>query len=212
MCSSDLYSLPKKQIANGVIDTYIHVVEQYLTFDNKASVQDYWAEGILKTLLNIAPKLMENQQDYDNCANFMYSATMALNGFISMGVVPDWATHMIGPEITALHGLDHGVTLAIVYPGVISVMRDDKRAKLLQYAERVFNITDGTEDEKIDKAIEMTADFFSSLGVKIKLSDYNIGDDTIEEIATRFRERNFILGENGNITPDKVKEILNSVK
>ena len=207
-----IYSLPKKQIANGVIDTYIHVVEQYLTYDNKAEVQDYWAEGILKTLLDVAPKLMANQTDYDSCANFMYSATMALNGFIAMGVVTDWATHMIGQELTALHGLDHGVTLAIVYPGVANVMKDDKRAKLTQYAERVFNITEGTDDEKIEKALSMTADFFKSLGVKIRLSDYNIGDDTIEEVARRFADKNFILGEKRNITPDKIREILRFVK
>ncbi len=207
-----LYSLPKKQIANGVIDTFVHVVEQYVTFDNKAYIQDYWAEGILKTLVEIGPKLIADQHDYDNCANFMYAATMALNGFIVMGVAQDWATHMIGQEITALHGLDHGVTLAIVYPGVISVMREDKREKLLQYGERVFGITQGSEDERIDQTIAATADFFRSLGVAIRLSDYNIGDDTIEEIANRFDARRFMLGEKGNITPDKVREILHTVK
>ena len=166
-----LYSLPKKQVANGLIDTFVHVVEQYMTFDNKAYVQDYWAEGILKTLVEIAPKLMANQEDYDNCANFMYAATMALNGFIVMGVAEDWATHMIGQEITALHGLDHGVTLALVYPGVISVMREDKKEKLLQYGERVFGITEGTVDERVEKAIQATESFFNSLGVKTRLSD-----------------------------------------
>ena len=207
-----IYSLPKKQIANGIIDTYIHVVEQYLTYDKHASVQDYWAEGILKTLLTIAPKLIENQHDYDACANFMYSATMGLNGFIAMGVATDWATHMIGQELTALHGLDHGVTLAIVYPGVVTVMKADKRDKLIQYAERVFNITTGSDDEKIDQAIAQTAAFFESLGVKIRLSDYNIGDDTIEEIVDRFAKKGYGLGEKGNITPDKIREILIQVK
>ena len=207
-----LYSLPKKQVANGLIDTFVHVVEQYMTFDNKAYVQDYWAEGILKTLVEIAPKLMANQEDYDNCANFMYAATMALNGFIVMGVAEDWATHMIGQEITALHGLDHGVTLALVYPGVISVMREDKKEKLLQYGERVFGITEGTVDERVEKAIQATESFFNSLGVKTRLSDYNIGEDTINEIAERFAAKNFVLGEKRNITPDKIREILHHVK
>ena len=207
-----IYSLPKRQIANGVIDTYVHVLEQYLTFDNHASIQDYWAEGILKTLLDIAPKLMENQTDYDTCANFMYAATMGLNGFISMGVDTDWATHMIGQELTALYGLDHGVTLAIVYPGVASVMREDKREKLIQYAERVFHIIDGTDDEKIDRAIAATENFFRSLGVRTRLTDYAIGDDTIVEIVRRLTERNHPLGERVNITPDKIEEILNKVK
>lgn len=207
-----IYSLPKKQIANGIIDTYVHTVEQYLTFDNKALIQDYWAEGILKTLIELAPRLMENQHDYDTCANFMYAATMALNGFISMGVAQDWATHMIGQELTALHGLDHGVTLAIVYPGVASVMRKEKREKLLQYAERVFHITEGTDDEKIDRAIAATEDFYRSLGVMTRLSDYHIGDETIAEIKKRFTQRGSLLGERGNITPEMVEEILYKVK
>ncbi len=207
-----LYSLPQKQVANGVIDTFIHVLEQYVTFDNQAYVQDYWAEGILKTLVNIAPKLMENQHDYDNCSNFMYAATMALNGFIAMGVAQDWATHMIGQELTALHGLDHGVTLAIVYPGVASVMREDKREKLLQYGERVFGINQGSDDERIEQVIVATEKFFRSLGVGTRLSDYGIGEETINEIARRFEERKFMLGEKGNITPDIVKEILHHVK
>ena len=207
-----IYSLPKRQIANGIIDNYVHVLEQYLTFDNQASIQDYWAEGILKTLLDVAPKLMEYQTDYDTCANFMYAATMGLNGFISMGVATDWATHMIGQELTALHGLDHGVTLAIVYPGVARAMREDKREKLLQYAERVFNITEGTDDEKIDLAIIATENFYRSLGVKIRLSEYHIGNDTIAEIVKRFTERNYPLGERANITPEKIEEILINVK
>ncbi len=207
-----LYSLPKHQLANGIIDSFVHVVEQYITFDNKAYIQDYWAEGILKTLIEVAPKLMDNQEDYDSCSNFMYAATMALNGFITMGVAEDWATHMIGQELTALHGLDHGVTLAIVYPGVIKVMKADKREKLLQYGERVFGITTGTEDERIDKTISATEEFFKSLGVKIKLSDYNIGNETIEEVAHRFGERGYNLGERGKITPEVIKQILNEVR
>lgn len=207
-----IYSLPPKQLANGVIDSYVHVMEQYLTFDNHASVQAYWAEGILKTLLSVAPGLMQNQTDYDTCANFMYSATMALNGFISMGVAQDWATHQIGQELTALHGLDHGVTLAIVYPGLLRVMREQKREMLLQYADRVFGITHGTDDEKVDKAIARTESFFQSLGVKTRLCDYNIGDDTIAEIVTRFIARQVALGEKGNINAAKVEEILREVK
>lgn len=207
-----IYSLPPKQLANGVIDSYVHVMEQYLTFDNHASVQAYWAEGILKTLLSVAPGLMRNQTDYDTCANFMYSATMALNGFISMGVAQDWATHQIGQELTALHGLDHGVTLAIVYPGLLRVMREQKREMLLQYADRVFGITQGTDDEKVDQAIARTESFFQSLGVKTRLCDYNIGDDTIAEIVTRFTARQVALGEKGNINAAKVEEILREVK
>ncbi|CDN31551.1 NADH-dependent butanol dehydrogenase A [Mucinivorans hirudinis] len=207
-----IYSLPAKQVANGIIDTFAHTLEQYLTFDNKALIQDYWAEGILKTLIEIAPKLMENQQDYDTCANFMYAATMGLNGFIAMGVAQDWATHMIGHELTALHGLDHGVTLAIVHPGVMSVMREAKWTKLVQYAERVFGITKGTDLEKIEGAINATEQFYRSLGVATRLGEHNIGEATIAEIVRRFTERGALLGEGGIVTPEKVGEILNRVK
>lgn len=207
-----IYSLPQKQIANGIIDTYVHVVEQYITFNNSALVQSYWAEGILKTLIEVAPKLMENQTNYDTCSNFMYSATMALNGFIAMGVPQDWATHMIGQELTALHGLDHGVTLAIVYPGVLRVMREQKSEMLLQYAERVWGIKDGSKDDKIDKAIAATESFFQSLGVGTHLADYNISDETITQVSERFSNKKMLLGERGNITPLKVEEILTNVK
>lgn len=155
---------------------------------------------------------MENQTNYDTCSNFMYSATMALNGFIAMGVPQDWATHMIGQELTALHGLDHGVTLAIVYPGVLRVMREQKREMLVQYAERVWNINNVSDDEKIDKAIAATESFFQSLGVGTHLTDYNIGDETITQVSARFSDRKMLLGERGNITPLKVEEILANVK
>lgn len=205
-------SLPRKQLANGLIDSYVHVMEQYLTFDSHASVQTYWAEGILKTLLETAPRLMEDQTDYDTCANFMYSAAMALNGFISMGVPQDWATHQIGQELTALHGLDHGVTLAIVYPGLLRVMREQKKDRLLRYAHCVLDISLRSEKDKIDYAIACTESFFQSLGVKTRLGDYNIGQDTIAEIVRRFTARQVLLGEKGNIDPGRVEEILNEVR
>lgn len=205
-----IYSLPKKQVANGIIDTFAHTLEQYLTFDNKAMVMDRWAEGLLQTLIELAPKLEANQQDYDACANFMLTATMGLNGFIAMGVAQDWATHMIGHEITALHGLDHGVTLAIVHPGVMSVMRQEKREKLIQYAERVWGIS-GSDEQKIEGAIEATEKFYRSLGVKTRLSEHGIGEETITEIVKRFTERGWNVGENGIVTPEKVELILRKV-
>lgn len=207
-----VYSLPKKQIANGIIDTYIHVVEQYITFDNSGLVQAYWAEGILKTLIELAPKLMEDSTDYDTCANFMYAATMALNGFIAMGVAQDWSTHLIGQELTAFHGLDHGVTLAIVYPGVLKVMREQKKQRILQYGERVFNIREGSDDERIDKAIAKTEAFFQSLGVKTHLSDYGIGDETIVAIAQRFADKNILLGERRDMTPSVIQSVLEATR
>lgn len=205
------YSLPKRQIINGIVDSFAHTLEQYLTSDNQAMVMDRWAEGLLLTLRELSPKLVEKQTDYDTMANFMLTATMALNGFIAMGVPQDWATHMIGHELTALHGIDHGVTLAIVYPGVMSVMRDSKHDKLVQYAERVWGITEGTDDDKINRAIELTEKYFRSLGMKTRLSEWGVTTETIDEIVTRFTQRGWKLGENQSITPEIVGEILHRV-
>lgn len=206
------YSLPIEQISAGIADTFIHILEQYLTTTNQSMVMDRFAEGLLLTLIELAPQLMKNHKEYDTMANFMLTATMGLNGFISMGVKQDWATHMIGHELTALAGITHGVSLAIVGPALMQVMRDDKREKLLQYAERVWKITGENKEHVIDKAINHTADFYRSIGIKTRLSEHNVGDDIINEIVERFRKRNTILGENRNINADKVLQILNLCK
>ena len=204
-----VYSLPKRQVANGIVDTFIHTTEQYLTTAGSPMVMDRFAEGVLLTLIDIAPRLLaDGERAYDDCANFMMAATMGLNGFLAMGVDEDWATHMIGHELTALHGLDHGVTLAIVWPGTMRVMRREKEAKLLQYAARVWGITEGSTEEVIDSAIAATEAFFQSLGVKTRLGDYGIGEATVAEIRRRFDERKWNLGENGIVTPDKAEAIL----
>lgn len=203
-----VYSLPEKQVANGIIDTFAHILEQYLTKCENAMVMDKWAEGLLTTLIELAPQLMKDQRDYDACANFMLTATMGLNGFIAMGVTQDWATHMIGHELTALHGLDHGVTLAIVHPGIMRVMKEEKRGKLLRYAGKVWGLTQGSEDERIAAAIAATESFYNSLGVKTRLSEYGIGEDTIREIVRRFTERGWNVGEDGIVTPQKAEEVL----
>ena len=203
-----LYSLPSKQIACGIADSFVHVMEQYLVDKNNSPLMDRWAEGVLSTLIEVAPKVLENQGDYVEMSNFMLSATMALNGFINMGVYSDWATHLIGHEITAIAGLIHAETLVIVQPALLRVMRNEKRNKLLQYAERVWNITEINDDDKIVRVIEKTEEFYQSLGLKTKLSQYGLGDDLCDEIVRRFRENGVRLGENGSITADTVKVIL----
>lgn len=200
------YSLPQFQVACGVVDTFIHVVEQYLTIPVGPKLMDRWAEGILQTLVEIAPGLRKENPDYETRSEFMLSATMGLNGFIAMGAAEDWATHMIGHELTALHGLTHGVTLAIVYPAVLRVMKEQKSAKLLQYGKRVWGV------DNIDSAIEKTENFFREMGLPTRLSEINVGDETISEISRRFAKRNVVLGECGNITPEVVTQILNSAK
>lgn len=203
------FSLPPRQVSNGIVDAFTHVMEQYLTYPVNAPLQDRMAESILQTLIEEGPKTLLDLRDYESRANVMWCATMALNGLIGVGVPQDWATHMIGHELTALHGLDHAQTLAIVLPNMLTIKRDRKREKLLQYAERVWGLVDGDEDVRIDRAIQKTRDFFESVGVHTKLSDYGVGLDVIPLITDRFEKRGFVaLGEHQDVTPKVVEQIL----
>ena len=206
------FTLPDFQIACGIADTFVHVMEQYMTSPGQSRLMDRWAESILASLIEIAPKIKENKKNYDLMADFMLCATMALNGFISMGVNNDWATHMIGHELTALHGLTHGATLVIVLPGTLRVLAAKKQGKLLQYGERIWGITSGTTEERVALAIQKTEDFFRSLGLHTRLSEENIGDTTIDEITRRFTERNVAFGEDRDVTAQVAREILISCK
>lgn len=206
------YSLPRKQVANGLADTYCHVLEQYLTGTTNGRVNDRFAEALLVNIIELTPQLMIAHDNYDAMCDFMMTATMGLNGFIAMGATEDWATHLIGHELTAMCGLDHGVTLSIVGPALMNVMRDAKRAKLLQYGERVWGVEEGTDDQRIDTTISLTRKLYESMGIKTHLSDYSIGQDVIDEIVNRFRTRNAKLGENGIVTPDLIAKILEQAK
>lgn len=203
-----VFSLPQKQIENGIVDAFVHVMEQYLTFNVNSPVQDRFAESILTTLIEEGPKVLANQKDYEAAANFMWSATMALNGIIATGVPQDWATHMIGHELTALHGIDHGRTLAIVLPGMMHVKRENKKDKIIQYGERIWGINTGNDDEKIDATIAKTIEFFESVNVPTTLPDYNVPAKTIEVITERFKKRGTKLGEKADIDYKQVEEIL----
>lgn len=203
-----IFSLPDRQVANGVVDAFVHVMEQYLTFPVNAPLQDRMAEGILLTLIEEGPKVLENRTDYDAAANFMWSATMALNGLIGQGVPQDWATHGIGHELTAFHGIDHARTLAIVLPGVMNIRRKSKEEKILQYGERIWQITEGTIDERIDRTIASTVRFFEKMGTPTTLSYYGVTDSTIEKIEKRFAQRNTLLGEKRDIDCKVTRAIL----
>ncbi len=202
------FSLPPYQISCGLADIFVHVVEQYMTTPGQSRVMDRWAEGILQTLIEIAPMIKQNQHDYDLMADYMLSATLALNGFISMGVTQDWATHMIGHELTALHGITHGHSLAIVFPGTLRTLKDQKRGKLLQYASRVWGIDEGTDEERIEKAISATESFFRMAGLTTRLSEAGVADETIDIIAARFSKAGAAYGEKKNVTGDVARQIL----
>lgn len=203
------FSLPKNQVANGVVDTFVHVLEQYATYPADGMFQDRTAEGILQTLVEIGKKTIDNPTDYDLRANLVWCATMGLNGLIGAGVPQDWATHMIGHELTAMFGIDHGKTLAIILPSLWNVMRDKKKDKLIQYGERVWNITSGTEEERIDLAIDKTREFFESLGIKTTLSDYGVDASKIDDLVKALEEHKMTaIGEDGQITLEISRKIL----
>lgn len=203
------FSLPRRQISNGIVDAFAHVLEQYLTFPVNAPLQDRLAEAILLTLVEEGPKTLADPSDYDARANLMWCATLALNTLIAAGVPEDWSTHMIGHELTALHGLDHGQTLAIVWPAMMEVRREAKRQKLLQYAERVWKITEGGEEDRIAAAIARTRAFFEGVGVPTRLSAYGIGPEAATVVAERLEKRGWTaLGERQQITPSVVRQIL----
>ncbi|MET3125070.1 NADP-dependent alcohol dehydrogenase [Arcicella rosea] len=203
-------SIPKTQLVNGIVDAYTHVLEQYLTYPAGALLQDRFAESILQTLVEVAPKIIADPSDYQAAANFMWSCTMALNGLIQKGVPTDWATHAIGHELTALYNIDHARTLAIIFPNLYKVRFENKKDKLAQYGQRIWNITEGTLEEKANAAIDRTVAFLHELGVKTRLSEYT--DDyakSAEFIEKRFTERGWkALGERKDITPAIVKEIV----
>lgn len=202
------YTLPARQLANGVVDSFTHIVEQYLTYPVGGRVQDRLAEGLLRTLIEIGPKVVKEAADYETRANLMWTATLALNGMLGAGVPQDWATHLVGHELTAQFGMDHAQTLAVLLPSTLEVRRSGKRAKLLQYAERVWGISRGREDERIDEAIARTRAFFESLGVKTRLSDYGVAADAIDGLVGQLHVHGMTqLGERQDVTPDVARRI-----
>ncbi len=203
------YTLPARQVGNGIVDAFVHVMEQYMTYPAAAPVQDRFAEGLLSTLVEEGPKALAEPRNYEARANLMWTATLALNGLIGAGVPQDWATHMVGHELTALYGLDHAQTLAVVLPAMLRVRREDKRAKLLQYAQRVWNLREGGEDARIDAAIERTEAFFRSVGVGTRLSDYQLGAEAIDRVVQALEAHRMVkLGERRDVTPEVSRKVL----
>ncbi|AKJ42662.1 NADH-dependent alcohol dehydrogenase [Pragia fontium] len=203
------YTLPTKQIANGVVDAFVHIAEQYLTYPVYGKVQDRFAEGLMLTLIEEGPKALAEPDNYHVRATIMWSATQALNGLIGAGVPQDWASHRIGYYFTIHHGLDHAQTLAILLPAVLDVQRESKRLKLLQYAERVWGITQGSDDERINSAIQLTRKFFENMGLPTYIRAYGIPESSIDEAINYLKRFNLLpLGEHKNITTIEARKIL----
>ena len=206
---SKTYSLPVRQVGNGVVDAFAHVMEQYMTYPVNAKVQDRFAEGLLLTLIEEGPLALENPEDYDVRANVMWCATLALNGLIGSGVPHDWATHMVGHELTALYNLDHAQTLAVVMPSMLRVRKDSKRAKLLQFAERVWGLKGGDEDTRIEAAITRMEEFFEKMGVKTRLGDYGLGTKDVDAVLAVLEKHRMVkLGENRDVTLAVTRKVL----
>ena len=203
-------SIPERQLANGITDAFTHVLEQYMTYPAGGLLQDRFAESIMQTLVEVAPRIIKDPADYESAANFMWSCTLALNGLIQKGVPGDWAVHMMGHELTALFGIDHARTLAVVAPSHYRFNFEAKKEKLAQYGKRVWGITGDNIDEVAKEAIVKTEEFFHSLHIKTTLSEYT--DDykgTAEKISGRFTDRGWLgLGEHKNLTPANVREII----
>ena len=202
--------IPERQIANGLADAFTHVLEQYMTYPVGALLQDRIAESIFQTLIEIAPTILKDQSDYKTASNFMWCCTMALNGLIQKGVPTDWAIHMMAHELTALYGIDHARTLAILTGSHYTYNIETKKEKLAQYAERVWGVTEGTIDEKAEVGIAKTVGFFHSIGIKTKLSEYTKEyNGTATEIAKRLKDRGMTaIGEHGKLTPVDVEKIV----
>jgi len=197
------FTLPPKQVRNGVIDAFVHVVEQYATYDTQAPVQDRFAEGVLQTLVEVGKVTLKEPENYQARAAFMWSATMALHGLIGAGVAQDWSSHEIGHELTAFYGVDHAESLAVVLPGVWQAQLETKRAKLTQMGDRVFGVR-GPE-----AAIAATEAFFASLEMPLRLGEYGIdAEDAVAKVTTRFEQRGSRLGERRDLTPSRVADIL----
>jgi len=205
---SKTFTLPPRQVANGVIDAFVHIIEQYLTYPVDAKVQDRFAEGLLLTLVEEGPRALQEPENYAVRANLMWTATLAINGLIGAGVPQDWATHMLGHEITVLHGLDHAQTLAVVLPAMLQVRRQAKREKLLQYADRVWGLHAGTEDGRIDQAIANTRQFFESLQVATRLSEYGIGTEAIPALLAQLKRHGMVaLGEHHDFDIARAQQV-----
>ena len=202
------FTLPTRQTSNGIVDAWVHVMEQYMTYPADATLQDRQAEAIWLALKEVGPRVLAEPGNYDARANMMWCATQALNGLIAVGVPQDWATHMIGHQVTASYGLDHAQTLAVVAPALLRHQRARKQAKLLQYAERVWGLKEGAPEDRMEGAIRRTEDFFRSVGVKTRLKDYGIGPEAPARIADKFERRGEKIGEHNDLGPKEIREIL----
>lgn len=191
------YTLPQRQLNNGICDAFVHVLEAYLTQPIGAMIQDGWSETALRSLISLSPQLKEGLNDYQVRANFMWTCTQALNGFMSPGVPEDWSTHSLGHEITAFNGTDHAKTLTPIILATMKVRKEEKFAKIVQYAENVWNVQDGSDEEKYQAAIKATEDFFKSVDMPVRLEEIGVSAEDVDYLVQQLENHQMTaLGEN----------------
>jgi Uncharacterized oxidoreductases, Fe-dependent alcohol dehydrogenase family len=202
------YSLPLRQVANGVVDSFIHVIEQYLTYPVNARVQDAFAESLMRIIKEEGLKVLKKPKEYDIRANLMWAASNALNSWIGQGVPQDWSSHRIGYSLTALFGLDHAQTLAVVLPGVMEYKKKEKKEKIISLGTSVFNIMPGIETEMVDETIDAVEGFFRSMGFSTRLSEFGIQENDLAALVEHVREMDWKLGEQADIDWQAARDIL----
>lgn len=203
------FSLPPRQIGNGVVDAFVHVLEQYLTYPVGGDVQDRLAEGLLMVLRDNGPRALKEPDNYEVRANIMWAASLALNGLIGRGVPQDWSCHAIGHQLTALYGLDHAQSLAVVLPSLLREMADAKQDKLCQLARRVWGNAREDRALQVEEAILRIDNFFRQMGVATRLTDYGLHEGCIAAVCSNLKRFGLTaLGEHKDIDPERVARIL----
>lgn len=199
-----LKSLDDRQLANGLIDAFVHTCEQYITTKHNALAQDYYAEGILRGLVELANSYKKRDDMW--YANLMWLANQALNGLIGLGVPQDWATHFIGHELSGLYGIDHARTLAIIQPNLLRELLEERSEKLLQMGENVFKMSTKNPHDVIDKMETM----YKELGVNLELSSYTQDRQINEKVTALLEKHGFTnFGYNGSVNKEIVEKVLN---
>ena len=206
---STTFTLPLRQVGNGVIEAFAHVMEQYLTYPVNSALQDRFAEGILQTLIEEGPRALASPDDYDVRANVMWSATLAMNGLIGAGVPQDWSTHAIGHQLTSLYELEHAQAMAVMLPSMMRVRKEAKRAKLLQYAARIWNLDGGDEDGRIEGAIVRTEFFIRHMGLKTRLAEHGLDHGSVDAVMAALETHGMTaLGEQRDVTLAVSRKVL----
>ena len=204
---STMQSLSRRQLENGAVDAFTHVLEQYMTAPVNTPIQHGFSETIMKVLAEWGPKLVETKSE-EACENVMWAANQALNGLIGAGVPQDWSTHYIGHAITALHGVDHARTLTMIMPMLMRYKLAQKTTMLARYARNVWGVNEADDAKAAEAGIARTEDFFRRMGCPVRASEAELTIDEQGILAHLETVGHTALGENRDIRADDVRAIL----